>query len=48
MDTTMIEVRDLVKSYGQNRALKGISIQRAQEARSSAFWVPTGPGRRRR
>jgi ABC-2 type transport system ATP-binding protein len=44
MDTTMIEVRDLVKSYGQNRALKGItfSVPRGQIV---GFLGPNGAGK---
>ncbi len=44
MDTTMIEVRDLVKSYGQNRALRGItfSVPRGQIV---GFLGPNGAGK---
>jgi ABC-2 type transport system ATP-binding protein len=44
MDTAMIEVRDLVKSYGQTRALKGISFA-VPKGQIVGFLGPNGAGK---
>ena len=44
METTMIEVRDLVKSYGQTRALRGISFT-VPKGQIVGFLGPNGAGK---
>jgi ABC-2 type transport system ATP-binding protein len=44
MDTTMIEVQDLVKTYGQTRALKGISFS-VPKGQIVGFLGPNGAGK---
>ena len=42
----MIEVNSLIKSYGDKRALKGISFQ-VREGEIFGFWAPMVPVRPR-
>lgn len=44
MESTMIEVRDLVKTYGQTRALKGISLA-VPRGQIVGFLGPNGAGK---
>ena len=43
MAETMLKITDLVSSYGNIKALKGISMEIQIRAKSSPFWEPTEP-----